>query len=81
MKNFIWIINKEKIYAYILSVVTVVTLFVMSTMINRNLDESELTSTNIVENIQYVDNEANTENENTDNSETDTTINALVDND
>ena len=50
MKNFILVINKEKIYAYVLSICTIITLFFMSTMINQNLDESEETSSNIVQN-------------------------------
>ena len=51
MKNFIFVINKEKIYAYVLSICTIVTLFFMSSFINNNFDDSEVTSSNIVENI------------------------------
>lgn len=50
MKNFILVINKEKIYAYVLSICTIVTLFFMSSFINNNFDESEVTSSNVVEN-------------------------------
>ena len=50
MKNFIFVIHKEKIYAYVLSICTIVTLFFMSNFINNNFDDSELTSSNIVEN-------------------------------
>ena len=50
MKNFILVINKEKIYAYVLSICTIVTLFFMSSFINNNLDESEMTSSNVAEN-------------------------------
>ena len=78
MKNFIWVINKEKIYAYVLSVVTVAILFVMSTMINKNFDNSELTSSNIVENIN-VTNELKNE-QNMETEETVATENALVPN-
>ena len=79
MKNFIWIINKEKIYAYIISVLTVVTLFVMSTMINRNLNNSEMTGANVVENV----NQINEENylENMESEQTASTENDIVPND
>ena len=50
MKNFIFVINKEKIYAYVLSICTIVTLFFMSSFINNNFDDSEMTSSNVVEN-------------------------------
>ncbi|MCI9063153.1 MAG: hypothetical protein HFJ17_00885 [Clostridia bacterium] len=50
MKNFILVINKEKIYAYVLSVCTIVTLFFMSGFISNNFEDTESTSSNIVEN-------------------------------
>ena len=50
MKNFIIVINKEKIYAYVLSICTIVTLFFMSNFINNNFEDSEMTSSNVVEN-------------------------------
>ena len=51
MKNFICVINKEKIYAYIVSICTIVTLFFMSSFINNNFDNTlETTSSNVVEN-------------------------------
>lgn len=50
MKNFILVINKEKLYAYVLSICTIVTLFFMSSFINNNLDDSEMASSNVVEN-------------------------------
>ena len=50
MKNFILVINKEKIYAYVLSICTIVTLFFMSNFINNNFEDSEVTSSNIIEN-------------------------------
>ena len=52
MKNFIWVINKEKIYAYVLSICTIITLFFMSSFINKNFGDTESTSTNIVENTE-----------------------------
>lgn len=45
MKNLFLVINKEKIYAYVVSIMTIVTLFFMSTMINKNVDVTETTST------------------------------------
>ena len=53
MKNFIWVINKEKIYAYVLSICTIVTLFFVSSFINNNFKDVETTSSNIVENSIY----------------------------
>lgn len=50
MKNFILVINKEKIYAYVLSVCTIVTLFFMSGFISNNFEDTESASSNIVEN-------------------------------
>lgn len=41
------VINKEKVYAYIVSVFTIVTLFVMSGILNSNFDKTEQTSSNI----------------------------------
>ena len=57
MKNFILVINKEKIYAYVLSICTIITLFFMSSVISNNFDTTEETSTNIMEN--EVNNEIN----------------------
>lgn len=50
MKNFIFVINKEKIYAYVLSICTIVTLFFMSSFINNNFEDAEVTSSNVIEN-------------------------------
>ncbi len=50
MKNIFLVINKEKIYAYIVSVLTIVILFFMSNMINSDLRDAEVTSSNIIEN-------------------------------
>jgi len=51
LKNFILVINKEKIYAYAVSICTIVTLFFMSNFINSNFDDAEVVSSNITENI------------------------------
>ncbi len=50
MKKIFFVLNKEKIYAYIISVMTIVTIFFMSSLINSDIKETEVTSTNIVEN-------------------------------
>ena len=44
------VLNKEKIYAYIVSIMTIVTVFVMSSLVNSDLKETKVTSANIVEN-------------------------------
>ena len=46
-----FVINKEKIYAYVVSIITIVILFFMSTIMKENpfFDGVEETSTNIVE--------------------------------
>lgn len=50
MKNMFLILNKEKIYAYVVSIMTIVTIFFMSSLINSDLKETEVTSSNSVEN-------------------------------
>ncbi len=50
MKNVFLVINKEKIYAYVVSILTIVTLFFMSSMINSEFDDTESTSSNVIEN-------------------------------
>ena len=50
MKNLFLVINKEKIYAYVVSVMTIVTVFFMSSLINSDLKETELTSANSIDN-------------------------------
>ena len=50
MKNIFLVINKEKIYAYVVSILTIVTLFFMSSMIGTEFDDTESTSSNISEN-------------------------------
>lgn len=47
MRNMFFVINKEKVYAYVVSVCTIITLFFMSGIINSNIDEVEQTSSNL----------------------------------
>lgn len=59
MKNMFLVINKEKVYAYIVSVFTIVALFFMSDMINSNFTDSEetfsdVTSINVINNENVV---------------------------
>ena len=51
MKNMFLVINKEKVYAYLVSIVTIITLFFMSHLLNTDLSNSETTSTNIEQNV------------------------------
>lgn len=50
MKNIFLVVNKEKIYAYVVSILTIVTLFFMSTIIGSEFDETESTVSNSIEN-------------------------------
>ena len=50
MKNVFFVINKEKIYAYIVSIMTIVTIFFMSSLINSDLKKTEVTSSNSINN-------------------------------
>ena len=50
MRNLFLVVNKEKIYAYIVSIMTIVTIFFMSSLINSDIKETELTSANSIEN-------------------------------
>ena len=56
MKNLFLVINKEKIYAYIVSIMTIVTIFLMSSIINSNLENTEEVSTNSIEINSTVEN-------------------------
>ena len=47
MKNMFFVINKEKVYAYVVSILTIVTLFFMYSILNSDLNESKVTSSNI----------------------------------
>ena len=68
MKNMFFVINKEKVYAYVVSILTIVILFFMSSVLNSDFT-SEKTSADIKQNINNV-------NLNTQNS-----VGALVEND
>ena len=59
MKNVFFVINKEKVYAYIVSILTIITLFFMSHVLNSDIIGSEETSANIInsENLNYNKNE------------------------
>ncbi len=46
------VINKDKVYAYIVSILTIVTLFFMSSVLNSDLIVTDETSTNIEQNIE-----------------------------
>ena len=50
-----FVINKEKVYAYIVSILTIVTLFFMSNMLNSDISTSEQTSGNLEQNQINVD--------------------------
>ncbi len=49
MKNLFLVFNKEKIYAYIVSIMTIVVIFFISSLTNSNLRKTEVTSSNNVE--------------------------------
>lgn len=42
-----FVINKEKVYAYVVSILTIVTLFFMSSVLNSDLKETKVTSSNV----------------------------------
>ena len=50
LKNFFVVINKEKIYAYIVSIFTIVTLFFVSSVMKADYNEVQSTSSNLIEN-------------------------------
>ncbi len=54
-----FVINKEKVYAYIVSILTIVTLFFMSNMLNSDMSTSEQTSGNLEQNQINVDTDNN----------------------
>ena len=60
MKNLFLVVSKEKIYAYVVSIMTVVVIFFMSGIINSDLENTEEISANIVDNnsIENTSNEA-----------------------
>lgn len=49
MKNRFLVISKEKIYAYVVSVFTIITLFFMSSVLNSDLLDTGETSSNLLE--------------------------------
>ena len=49
MKKMFLVFNKEKIYAYVVSIMTIVTIFFLSSLINSDIKETELTSSNSIE--------------------------------
>ena len=49
MKKMFLVFNKEKIYAYVVSIMTIVTIFFLSSLINSDVNETELTSSNSTE--------------------------------
>ena len=55
MKNMFFIINKEKVYAYVVSILTIVILFFMSSVLNSDF-VSEKTSANIEQNTTTQEN-------------------------
>ena len=59
MKNMFFVINKEKVYAYVVSILTIVTLFFMSHVLNTDITGSQETSANTVngQNLNYNMNE------------------------
>ena len=78
MKNIFWVINKEKAYAYMVSLITIVILFFMSATMKNNVLTKE-TSTDVKEEI--ILNSKNSENSNVINiQETSTGETGLVSN-
>lgn len=58
MKNMFFVINKEKVYAYVVSILTIVTLFFMSYILNTDILDTKQTSANVEQNIN-ITNELN----------------------
>ena len=50
-----FVINKEKIYAYIVSVLTIIMLFFVSSFLKSDIKDTEPVSSNVIQNIN-VDN-------------------------
>ena len=61
-----FVINKEKVYAYVVSILTIVTLFFMSNILNTDITGSQETSANTVneQNMNYNNNVNINENSN-----------------
>ena len=49
-----FVINKEKVYAYVVSILTIVTLFFMSHVLNSDFSKVEETATNVEQNVNSV---------------------------
>ena len=62
-----FVINKEKVYAYVVSILTIVTLFFMSNILNSDYTEVEQTSVNSVNIEQNIN--TNTQNDLVSNNE------------
>ena len=48
MKNMFFVINKEKVYAYVVSILTIVILFFMSHLLNSD-DNTDMVSSNYLQ--------------------------------
>ena len=55
-----FVINKEKVYAYVVSILTIVTLFFMSHVLNSDFSNVEETATNIEQNTNSMSINENT---------------------
>ena len=77
MKNMFFVINKEKVYAYVVSIVTIVILFFMSHVLNSDLNTVEETYTD----VEQSTNSENTQNNEASNSQNNNTLNDIVSND
>lgn len=65
MKNMFLVVNKEKIYAYVVSVLTIVILFFMSHVLKNDVSDTEEVSTNIYNENIIQNNTLNNNSENT----------------
>ena len=59
-----FVINKEKVYAYVVSILTIVTLFFMSHVLNSDFSNVEETATNVEQNVNAIINDVNSTNTN-----------------
>ena len=69
-----FVINKEKIYAYVVSILTIVILFFMSSVMKSDINETEPVSSNSLQNVTN-------EKENNIDNKTSNTISEIVPND
>ena len=56
MKNIFFVVNKEKIYAYVVSIMTIVTIFFMTGMINSDMKDTEEVSSNSIQENMVIEN-------------------------